>query len=121
MRKTLPAADICHNPTKIGSANANERALYASKKVALPITRRAFICHRENGTRSMRAMSAAAYDWLPRPTPGSRVGTDIRHQAYYQTHRRSAKSSDAIASGHSMGVRCRAPGSILSVDPEIAS
>jgi hypothetical protein len=34
--------------------------LYASKKVALPITIRALMCHRENGMRSIRAIKSDA-------------------------------------------------------------
>src|SRR5215211_5344178 len=45
---------------RTGNANASERASKASKNVALPTTIRAFACHRENGTFSIRPIKPAA-------------------------------------------------------------
>src|SRR5437868_5556414 len=51
---------MCHARTSTGSAKASDRALNASKKVALPTTMRARTCQRENGMLSRRPRSAAA-------------------------------------------------------------
>src|SRR6266853_4321943 len=51
---------MCHSRIRVGSANASDKALNASKNVALPITIRAFMCHRENGTCSIRVSRLAA-------------------------------------------------------------
>src|SRR3974390_770284 len=52
-------AVMCQSGTRIGSTNAIDKALNASKKVALPITIRARTNQREVGTRSRRAIRSA--------------------------------------------------------------
>src|SRR5579872_4606006 len=60
MRKPISLGVMCQSLIRIGSANAKDSALNASKNVALPMITRAFVCHQENGTFSMREISAAA-------------------------------------------------------------
>src|SRR5215831_17222839 len=60
MRIPLCAGVMCQRPMSTGSANASDRALNASKNVALPTMTRAFVCHRENGRFSRRAIKLAA-------------------------------------------------------------
>src|SRR3984885_13575965 len=50
---------MCQSGTRIGSTNAIDSALKASKKVALPITTRAITNQRDAGTCSMRAINRA--------------------------------------------------------------
>src|SRR5437773_12096357 len=67
MRTPLCAGVMCHKRMRTGSAKASDRASKASKNVALPMMMRAFACHRENGTLSMREIRAAAsmsLDWI---------------------------------------------------------
>src|SRR5271169_6466360 len=56
----ISGAVICQSGTRIGRTKAIDRALNASKNVALPITTRARMNQREVGTCSMRAIKAAA-------------------------------------------------------------
>src|SRR5580658_307897 len=58
--RPLCRKEICHSPLRTGNANASDSAPNASKKVALPITTRAFMCHRVNGTLSSRASNCPA-------------------------------------------------------------
>ena len=53
-------AVMCHSGTRIGRTKAIDSALNASKNVALPMTMRARTNQRDVGTRSMRAIKAAA-------------------------------------------------------------
>src|ERR1700674_2805097 len=60
MSRPLCLGEMCHSRMRVGSANARDNALKASKNVALPMTMRALACHRENGTCSIRASRLAA-------------------------------------------------------------
>src|SRR4026207_69150 len=56
----ISAGVMAHRRTSTGRTKAIDRASKASKKVALPTTRRARRCQRENGMLSSRATSDGA-------------------------------------------------------------